>query len=184
MSGSAKIFGEEIMVRRLNVRALLLVVVACSLSGCNTTPVNISTPHGAIPSGDLFAPLQVLGVSRRFTQSLNRSDGRSAFAERVTINVPVGTETIIPSVQGLTLMYGETDPNNLTDNNWQWHHEDHHLGSEFVDIAVLDINSPNNSVNPPQQSADIEIRLLLRDDNGDDKWFGSVTYTLLFLGRK
>jgi hypothetical protein len=172
------------MNSRLRFLSVLFVVVAGSFSGCTTTPLNINTPRGSIPSGDLFEPLQVLGVSHRYTQSLNRSNGTAGFSQRVTVNVPVGTETIIPSVQGWTLAYGATDPNDLTDSNWQWRHEDHHLGMEFVDVLVLSVNTPDRNVNPPQQSADIQIRILLRDDNGDDRWFGSVNYSLLFLGRK
>jgi hypothetical protein len=70
------------------------------------------------------------------------------------------------------------DPN----QNPSWHTEDHNMGLGRASIAVVDVNAPDFTVSPPQQTARILVRLNLRDENGDDSWIGMVGYTLTFLG--
>jgi hypothetical protein len=52
-----------------------------------------------------------------------------------------------------------------------------------IHVAVVDINAPDFSQNPPTQTAQVNVNMRLIDRNGDDPWFGIVGYTLMFLGQ-
>ena len=147
----------------------------------------IETPSGPIV-GTITERLEILGISSYLTQTGNRPNARSQWEEVVNINnVPVGTITIITSIDKWVLAYGSLDPellDPLNENvNPQWNGVDHHIGMGRVQVTVVDINSADFSQSPPRQSAQIRIKFNLLDNNGDDRWFGMVGFSLTFLGR-
>lgn len=147
----------------------------------------IETPFGPVV-GTISERLEVLGISSYLTQTGNRPNARSQWEEIVDIsNVPVGTITIMTSIDKWILGYGELDPELLDPLNPNvnpgWNGVDHHIGLGRVQVTVVDINSPDLSQSPPRQSARIVIKLNFLDYNGDDRWFGMVGFSLIFLGR-
>jgi hypothetical protein len=168
---------------------ITVVAILLCLTACASPSKDFETPQGAM-TGDQFGGFEILGVSHRATTSLNQgsatSGGSFGFSEDVTVNVPVGTQIVIPAVRGWRLAYGEIDPNSveahasLGDQNATWKTADHHLGVAAVNVFVKDVNAPNGNT----QTATLTVSLLLSDDNGDDKWFGLVNYSLMFLGPK
>jgi hypothetical protein len=164
------------------------------LLSCSTISKNVETPTGPQP-GDQFGNMTILGFSNKGTASLNRSNAKDngptlGFAEDVTIDVPVGTQFIVPAVTGWRLNYGGIDPNTEaahldTDPNVhpKWKTEDHNWGMGQVNVSVKDVNAPDMSATPPKQTATIHISLILSDENGDDSWSGTVFYSLLYLGK-
>ena len=164
---------------------LLLVGAVFATAGCATTPIGVETPSGRVP--DLFEQLQVLGIASRVTSSLNQSGGGDPFLyeELVEIEVPVGTQVILPAVNGWTMGYGKIDPDTLEGhvNQGTWRPADHHFGFSAVFVQIQDIDAPDMGADPPSQTATLRIVVRLSDDNADDRWFGTVFYGLLFLGR-
>ena len=161
---------------------LLWLSLFASLS-CATTPPDFETPRGP-RSGDQPGPWVILGVLNRNTSSLKRANATEPFQEGVRVDVPVGTELIIPTIRGFGAGYGRTDPEDLSGGgSFTWHAADHHLGVLYLNVQVVDINAPDNSTTPPSQSASLTVTALLADDNLDDQWFGTINYTLLCLGR-
>ena len=148
-----------------------------------TVTDTIETPVG--PSeGQIFAPLQVLGVVARQTSTKNQSDSWRSHFETITIDVPVGTQVIVPCVTKWWLTYGKLTPDVEPDEVTGFQVDDHHWGSGYVNIRVADINAPDFSSSPPTQSATLELNLWLTDHNHDDQWFGEVAYTLICLGSR
>jgi hypothetical protein len=153
--------------------------------GCATAGRDFETPVGPRPGDQLDGPFVVLGLISRNTGTLSRADGRSLFEESVTVNVPPGTELIVPTMRGFLLGFGRTDPEDLSAGTGDaaWHSEDHHLGFAYVNVYVDRIHAVDTSSTPPTQTAVIHVQARLTDDNGDDKWFGDVNYTLICLAK-
>ena len=165
-------------------RSVALILGAVLLSGCETRPREFETPIGPV-EGDLFEQLQILGVSYKITATLNQRRGRTV-VETIDIEVPVGTQVIIPVLRSWRLAYGEIDPDTFEAHTFEpgeWNYKDHNYGFGQVNISVLDINAPDFSVTPARQTATIFVSLLLADYNADDRWFGAVAYSLIYLGR-
>ncbi len=164
-------------------RAVAALVLCGALSGCSN-PVNFQTPTGQQP-GDQFGPWIILGVLSRSTSTLSRADGRSTFLETTTVNVPPGTELIVPAVRGITTGFGSTEPADLSvsGGSFEWSTEDHNFGMTMINVSVTDIDAVDTSTTPPTQTATINVSALLTDDDGRDRWFGGVNYTLICLGR-
>lgn len=166
---------------------LLLVAVACAVS-CSTGDRQIETPQGT-RSADQTGPWEILGVISRNTSSLSQPNGRDGFSEDIKINVPPGTQIIIPALRGYLFGYGSTDPADLstpgaTDQRPNWHTEDHNLGYAAINIFVKDIDAVDNSTTPATQTATVTIQANISDENGDDNWWADVNYNLLCLGKK
>ena len=160
--------------------------LALLVSGCATAPREFETPQGP-RSGDQLSAFEILGVLSRNTSTLHRPNGQQFFQETVTVNVPPGTDIIVPAMRGYAIGYGRTAPDDLSALNtstFTWFREDHNLGLAALNVFVEDINAVDTSTTPPSQTAKITIMALLSDDNGDDGWFGTVNYNLLCLGRK
>jgi hypothetical protein len=145
----------------------------------------IETPVGP-QVGKIFATFEILGIASFLTQSGNQSNAHKIYEELVNIEVPVGTQVVVPSPNLWSLGYGNTEPEMLDplDDNQSasWHSEDHNWGLGWFQISAVDLNAPDFSQNPPKQTAQLRIAMVLSDDNGDDSWFGIAGYTLLFLG--
>lgn len=153
------------------------------LSACASAPRDFETPTGPRP-GNQSGPWIVLGVVSLNTSTLNRSSAHGIFEETVTVNVPPGTELIVPAMRGWVVGFGSTDPEDLsTVTEGRWNSDDHHLGMAFINVAVADINAADTSTSPPTQTATVKVTAVLSDHNADDRWFGSVNYTLICLGR-
>jgi len=171
---------------RISTTLVLCLLTVFLIAGCATAPKDFETPTGPMPA-EQFGSMEIIGIINRSTTSLNESKSNPGFSEEVTVEVPVGTEFIIPSVRGWSLAYGELDPNTVEAHiglaNASWKSEDHHFGISNVNIFVKDINAPDLSANPPKQTAMLDVSLNLGDYNLDDKWFGEVNYTLLCLRR-
>lgn len=167
------------------LRYLIVLILSLFLpSGCATIPRNIETPTGGI-SGDYFSPLQILGISNKRTVTLNRPNSHNLFEERYTIEVPVGTEFIIPAMRNWDLTFGKLTPDTV---------EAHANGGvatllprEFsrglVNIYVERIYAPDYSVSPPKQTATIVVQFRLIGDELKRKWFGGTNYHLIYLGK-
>jgi len=104
----------------------------------------------------------------------------------VNIDVPLGTQVIVPSPNRWCQGYGRIEPEMLDplDDNQSasWHSEDHNWGLGWFQISAVDVNAPDFSQNPPKQTAQLRVAMFLSDDNSDDSWFGVAGYTLVFLG--
>jgi hypothetical protein len=180
MSGSRMTTDGTLSICR-RIGYLLLLTAGL---GCSTAPRDFETPAGRRP-GDQLGPWIILGVLSRETSTLNRSNARPPFEERVTVNVPPGTELIIPAIQGWITGFGRIEPADLStfEGTANWHTDDHHLGLSQMIVTVEDINSADTTTTPPTQTARIRIGAVLSDNNGDDPWFGTLRYTLICLGR-
>ncbi|HEX9945487.1 MAG TPA: hypothetical protein VGG03_26030 [Thermoanaerobaculia bacterium] len=164
------------------LRGAALIMISV-LSACASAPRDFETPTGPRP-GNQPGPWIVLGVISLNTSTLNRSDARQNFQETLTVNVPPGTELIVPAMRGWVAGFGSTNPEDLsTVTEARWNPDDHHLGLAFINVAVEDINAVDTSTSPPTQTAAIRITARLSDNNADDRWFGSVNYTLICFGR-
>ena len=149
-----------------------------------TGPRNIQTPTGPI-IGSIFGKMEILGISSFLTQTGNLPNHHTQWEEIIDISVPVGTQAIVACQDYWALGYGKLSSNvdPLDPNiNPQWHSEDHNWGLGRASVAIADINAPDFSVNPPKQTARINVRMNLLDKNGDDSWFGILGYNLTFLG--
>ena len=167
-------------------RALIPLLLVCLLPSCATGPRDLETPQGPRPA-DQVGPFVILGVVSRNTSTLHRSDARTTFSENHTVNVPPGTQLIIPAMRGWAIGYGSTTPDDLSqqpdiNSTVTWHSADHHLGMAYLNIYVDRINAVDNTTTPATQTAVITVSGLLTDDNFDDGWWGTVNYTLLCLG--
>jgi hypothetical protein len=167
------------------LKGLVAILSLSALSyACATAPSNFQTPAGPIP-GDQTGPFEILGLISRNTSTQHRPDARTDFDETVTVNVPPGTEIIVPAMRGWWLGYGSTTPEDIsTTIPFTWRTEDHHFGVAYFDIIVTRIDAVDNSTTPPTQTATIHILGRLTDNNLDDSWWGLVDYTLLCLGRR
>jgi hypothetical protein len=169
------------------MRRLLVLLSAIVFLSCSTVSRDVVTPFGSRP-GDQVGPFVILGILHRSTSTENRPDGHAQFSENVDVNVPPGTELIIPVVRGYQLGYGTIDPPDFTTSadrqSFTWHPDDHHFGVAALNVSVDRINAVDNSTTPPTQTARVVVDGKLADVNGDDRWWGSVNYTLLCLGRQ
>ena len=151
-----------------------------------TSERKIETPFGP-RVGNIFDRLELLGVASFLTQSGNQSNAQLVYDETKVIDVPVGTMVVVPSPNLWVLGYGGLQPefvDPLNDNqSVSWGSEDHNWGMGWFQISVVDVNAVDTTQSPPKQTAQLRISMILRDDNGDDSWFGVAGYTLLFLGR-
>src|SRR6476469_7817604 len=95
---------------RISTTLVLCLLTVLLIAGCATAPKDFETPTGPMPA-EQFGSMEIIGIINRSTTSLNESKSNPGFSEEVTVEVPVGTEFIIPSVRGWSLAYGELDPN-------------------------------------------------------------------------
>ena len=174
--------------RRISIASGLALTIV--LYGCASEPKPFETPAGA-SEGQQFGDMEIIGIANHATTSLNRPNFfNPPFDEDVTIDVPVGTEFIIPSIRGWRLVYGELTPNSVDAHldkpgaTALWKSADHHFGQGAVNVFVEDVNAPDLSVTPPKQTARLKVSMGLSDFNGDDRWFGLVNYSLIFLKRR
>ena len=87
-------------------------------------------------------------------------------------------------MRGWTAGFGTMNPEDLSATPIaEWTSDDHHLGLASVHVGVTDINPVDTSTSPPTQTATIRIAARVADRNFDDRWCGSVNYTLICLGR-
>jgi len=162
----------------LRMPAICLIV-----AGCATAGRVLETPAAPRPA-DHVGPFEILGVISRSTCTLNRANAHTVFDETVNVNVPPGTELIVPAMRGWVAGFGKIDPNDCTSNSVEWGYVDHHFGFALLNVGVERINTTDTSTTPPTQTAMIRVQAHLTDDNGDDRWFGYINYTLICLGRR
>lgn len=170
------------------VLLFLFISVVSLFQGCATAPKDFETPSGPIP-GDQFGSMEIVGVISKSTTTLNQPNSNRIFEEEIIVDVPVGTEIIIPALRGWRLTYGEINPNTVESHIGtstqapSWTLDDHHFGIGLVNIFIKDVNAPDIRANPPKQTATIQIQLMLGDDNLDDRWSGMVNYNLICIKR-
>jgi len=170
----------------MSQRLAFLTCVLFSIAfGCSTGPREIETPQGP-RSADQSGPFIVVGVISRSTSTLRRANANSPFEETFTINVPPGTQFVIPAVRGWAAGYGKTVPEDLSpipdpNASLTWHPNDEHFGLAWFNVFVDRINAVDNSTTPPTQTAVIKVTAILGDENLDNEWWGLVNYTLLCL---
>ena len=162
---------------------ILLILSFFLLSSCATVPRNIETTTGGI-SGDYFSPLQILGISSKRTVTLNRPNFNE-FEEHYTIEVPVGTEFIIPVMRSFNLAFGKMVTNTVEAHAYGGEAIVHPrgFGHSMVNIYVDRIYAPDYSVSPPKQTATILVQCRLVSDETGRKWFGGTNYHLIYLGK-
>lgn len=159
--------------------ALVIALALVMVEGCATARRDFETPQGS-RSGDQFGPWIVLGVLNRSTSSLNQPSAYNVWEEQITVDVPVGTQIIVPVMRGWVLGAGSATPPDTSLGSAKWNSDDHNYGVAYTDISIVDINAPDLATNT--QTARIKVELWLADYNGDDPWFGRVNYTLICLG--
>jgi hypothetical protein len=155
------------------------------IAGCSTSGRDIQTPTGAV-SGQVNGPFVVLGVASRATSTLSRPNGETFLQTVRLLDVPAGTEVIVPTVTGWDLGYGSTAPADLSgqttpESTFHWNATDHHLGFARIDVSVVDIDAL--APGATTQTATLRIGAQLADGNGDDPWWGVIRYQLIYLGR-
>ena len=146
----------------------------------------IETPVGT-KVGKIWEKLEILGISSFLTQTQNQpNDQGLRWLEFVDIDVPVGTLAVVPAMNFWFLGHGRLDPDlidPLAENQHvTWNSADRPWGLGWVHVSVVDVNAPDQSMNPPHQTAQLQIEMHLCDYNMDDGWFGVVGYTLVCLG--
>jgi hypothetical protein len=174
------------MTRKLVTIIGIPISLVIMMAGCSTVPLGVETPKGTRP-GDVFGRMEILGFSSKLTRTLNQKNQGNQpllFIEHATINVPVGTEFIVPSIKGWWLSYGSLEPADFGDGRVSWITTDHNFGLATVNVNVLDIDAPDMSATPPTQTAKIDIEMRLCDVDHEDDWFGFVSYDLLFLAKQ
>jgi hypothetical protein len=164
---------------------LLLLIILCY--ACNTGPRQVETPQGP-RSADQSGPFIILGIVSRNTSTLSQADAKKGFEETVTVNIPPGTEIIIPTVRGWFTGYGKTTPEDLSqqpDPNGSliWQPNDEHFGLAWFNVFVDHINAIDTSTTPATQTAVIKIVCILGDENLDNRWWASVNYNLFCLAK-
>jgi len=97
----------------LTSRLCGLVCALVTLAACSTSDREIQTPSGG-RQGEGTGPLIVLGVVSKATSTKSVPNAQNAFEEIFTVNVPPGTEIIVPALSGWTLGYGSTTPEDLS----------------------------------------------------------------------
>lgn len=169
-----------------HIRAIVPMLVAVVVASCATGPREIVTPEGA-RSADQTGPFVILGVVSRNTSTLRQSNANPPFEETVTVNVPPGTQMIIPAVRGWATGYGSTTPEDLSmppdpDTFLRWRHTDEHFGLTWFNVYVDRINAVDSSTTPATQTAVIKVTAILGDENLDNEWWAWVNYNLICLG--
>ena len=157
----------------------LLTVAACA------SDRDIQTPVGPV-SGQVAGQFIVLGVAFKATSTGNRPNAGTVFRETVDLDVPAGTEVIVPALTGWDIGFGSTDPEDLSpqaapESVFNWRATDHHYGWSRVGVVVRDIDAL--APGATTQRARIEVQATLTDNNLDDPWWGVIRYQLIFLGR-
>jgi hypothetical protein len=166
--------------------SLIVFILVCG--SCSSGPREIETPQGP-RSADQNGPFIILGVISRNTSTLSQPDAKQEFKETITVNVPPGTQIIIPAVRGWFAGYGKTIPEDYftqqsnPNSKLNWQHNDEHFGLAWFNVLVDDINAVDSTTSPPTQTAEITITAILGDENLDNRWWASVNYNLLCLGR-
>jgi hypothetical protein len=87
----------------------------------------------------------------------------------------IGADTLAVSLKGFALYYGSFKSSRLiidTTSILGFGLEDHHLGLELISVRLASMTT---------QHAKIDLRALLRDAKGDDRWGGIVTAQIIFL---
>jgi hypothetical protein len=120
----------------------------------------------AVLRAAVFERLAILGFSEESVDMFNQPNGEGFTTERFDVEIPEGTTRILSSLNSVQLGYGRVSDSRLRV-------EDHHLGFEGADVDVVEVR---------RVSATIEVAMLLRDRNGDDRWSGRIGVSLLFLG--
>jgi len=123
-----------------------------------------------LPEDD-FQKFVILGLAEGVIALDNYKKGKSQKIKEKTIDIPEGTTQMMVALKGFTLLFGKKSYEEGTAMNMTV--EDHHFGAQ---LALVDV------VNIEGTKATLRASLLLRDDNGDDKWSGTVTYEALCLG--
>lgn len=165
-------------------RSLIVVSVAVqvlAVSGCAGISRRVETPAG--PHFVTNRPFNILGVIRRTATTENQGSHSGVVSFDESVNVPVGTDVILPAVQGWLVGFGHLDPDDLSMSDalgglaTTVHPGQRPLGAEYVYVAVTDINAPSGGL----QTATIRHNFLMTDKNNDDSWFGVVSYHLVCL---
>lgn len=140
---------------------------------------DIPTVTGQKP-GEVFGAFQILGVSRRLTETGNQVKANNIYSERVILSVPVGTQMIIPSIDKWVLGYGEDTRDNP--NELKWNQDQARFGMGNVAVRVLEVGQPDLKSDPPKQQASIGVYVYLSDQTAMKPWFGKIHYHLIHLG--
>jgi hypothetical protein len=109
----------------------------------------------------------ILGGGSRSVSMFNQPNGENWTREQFDVEIPEGTTRILASLQSIQLGYGRV----VSDSFLRV--EDHHFGFGGAEVLVLEVR---------RVSATIEVGMILRDDNADDRWTGQIGVNLLFLG--
>lgn len=135
----------------------------------------LSLPPFRFPD-KVFEPpekLVILGYRSLTIDLGNQPDGNEhGVIKNVTIDTPLGTTHVVASLKGFFLTFGAVIRNSDGDIV-ALSADDHHLGYEAVDISVVEVLTGK---------ATLKAAGVLRDDNGDDRWSGTLVVSLLFLG--
>jgi len=185
-ASNLKGIGSNVHLHQSLKQLILLLFVITGLFACDSADRPIETPTG--PQMPVFRDMHVIGIIRRTTITGNQKFNAIPSGEPIRfssedyeIEVPVGTQLIVPAIKGWVTAYGKTTPDNIEDilaDGFTWTIEDHHLAMQSVDVNVTDINAPDGD----RQTANIKVTMLLRDVNSDDPWFGIVGYHLICFG--
>lgn len=145
---------------------LLLLAPLLLLTGCGVGTWTLATPIGP-RSADYFEEFHIIGVER--DQWIFRTRPPDGYETR-TIEVPAGTEFVVPVLEGWELRFGTPDEAR---------------GQNFGLAAVSLL--PGRWELPSDPASPSEVRLvftgLLSDLGSDDEYTARIWYSLIFLRR-
>ena len=158
--------------------ALMLLLVSCN----RLRPIQTSTSPDN--DGEYFRGLDIIGFSKYQVSTDNQSNAQNPLVRIERINIPIGTDAIIPSVEGWLFGFGMLQPTGQTDGELSGYRplvQAKKLALGQFHVFVDRIYPANLSASPPIQQADIKIIAYLVDENVSQPWFGKVDYHLIFL---
>jgi hypothetical protein len=144
-------------------------VKTISLLSRTTQGTQVAETDEAVLPADGYQQWAILGGAARGVSMFNQPNGENWTREQFDVEIPEGTTRIFATLQSIQLGYGRV----VSDS--QLRVEDHHFGFEGAMVNVLEVR---------RVSATIEVSMILRDDNADDRWTGVIGVNLLFLGKQ
>jgi hypothetical protein len=165
-----------------------ILLLATLLSpGCATVrlPIAIEGRERQRQPSEVDQRLEILGIASRKTGTGNLPNANGVnlpYSETVNVPAPAGTEIAFVVPEGWILGHNSTSPATpiVPYTPFKWYHDDNAWGLGWAQAYVEKINPAPPGGTP---SVDVTVVLTLSDDNGDDPWFGTVYWEVVFLGK-
>lgn len=116
----------------------------------------------------IIGPFIILGFDTEVVYIENQDSGETVGQQDVEIQIPPDTRHVLCSISGFVLSFGERKADKET-----YEVGGHLMGLDYGQAWVSEVNPP---------TAILTSRMLRRDDNGNDRWTGTLAVNLIFLG--